>query len=679
MLQKTYNVMEYKGLSGVIGDIKNTVTEMSKSLLFVFDEDFSEERVQKLLSTLRTSLPELTVVGISVHNQHFHHADSAPVGTTLSLLCFEEAGFEVVVSDLTQMTERQAAAQTKNVLGKIADARGLFVFCSVCTDIQLYLDKIAQVCPDIPAFGATAAIKGYEMEDMESTIIMYNEQILKQAVLTVIFHGKHLSIHADEVFGWTPIAQKMTVTKTGSAWEVLEVDGRPAAEIFYKYLGLQQDQINADNVCEFPVYKMSGERIAPRISVGAEDNGGLWFGAPLNEGDTIRFTYGNPQDILQVSQANAATVTAFQPQALFLVVCMNRIIFLGKEQETEVDYFRQSVKSLAVIHGNSELFRDKKGGGELNSCLIYIAMREESTGENEEAKVGANEKTEADTAELRLINETAKIEVNETDERQMSATQLLSTLPNDETQLTDIPNRIPLTRRLLTFLNATTGELEDLRRSLSDEVERKTQEIVRQQEELNRLHIQIVMTLSNAIDAKDAYTNGHSRRVAGYSREIAKRYGYSSEEQEQVYLIGLLHDIGKIGVPDAIINKPGRLTEEEFDVIKKHPSIGADILGDVTDFPQIALGARYHHERYEGRGYPDGLKGEAIPEIAQIISVADAYDAMASNRSYRPVMPQEKVRSEIEKGRGTQFSPRFADIMLEMIDEDVAYAMKAGK
>ncbi len=218
-------------------------------------------------------------------------------------------------------------------------------------------------------------------------------------------------------------------------------------------------------------------------------------------------------------------------------------------------------------------------------------------------------------------------------------------------------------------------ELQKLRRSLSREVEKQTEEILRQQGEIRSLTIQIVETLSGTIDAKDKYTNGHSTRVAEYSREIARRAGYGEEECSRVYMIGLLHDVGKIGIPNAIINKPERLTDEEYAIIKTHPGIGAEILKKITALPHIADGAHWHHERYDGKGYPDGLKGEEIPQIAQIIGVADAYDAMTSNRSYRGIMPQERVRSEIMNGRGGQFAPRFADIMLQMIDEDTEYQM----
>ena len=214
-----------------------------------------------------------------------------------------------------------------------------------------------------------------------------------------------------------------------------------------------------------------------------------------------------------------------------------------------------------------------------------------------------------------------------------------------------------------------TIELITLQRSLCDEVERKSRE--------NReLFIHVVKSLADAIDAKDTYTKGHSGRVAEYSMEIAKRAGYSVHQQNDIYMMGLLHDVGKIGVPDAVINKPSRLTDEEFELIRNHPVMGARILKNIKEMPKLATGARWHHERYGGGGYPDGLCGTDIPEEARIIAVADAYDAMTSRRSYRDVLSQEHVRSEIEKGRGTQFDPKFADIMLTMIDEDTEYDMR---
>lgn len=197
----------------------------------------------------------------------------------------------------------------------------------------------------------------------------------------------------------------------------------------------------------------------------------------------------------------------------------------------------------------------------------------------------------------------------------------------------------------------------------------------KEKEQLKNFLKHTALSLASAIDAKDTYTNGHSLRVAEYSKMIAARIGYSESELDDIYMMGLLHDVGKIGVPDEVINKTSKLTDEEFELIKKHPVIGNEILKKITESPKLATGARWHHERYEGGGYPDGISGENIPEEARIIAVADAYDAMTSRRSYRDVMPQDKVRSEIEKGIGTQFDPRFAKCMLEIIDEDVNYEL----
>ena len=187
---------------------------------------------------------------------------------------------------------------------------------------------------------------------------------------------------------------------------------------------------------------------------------------------------------------------------------------------------------------------------------------------------------------------------------------------------------------------------------------------------------QTAEALASAIDAKDRYTHGHSSRVAAYSQMIAREAGKPAEECEEVYFAALLHDVGKIGVSDSIINKDGKLTEEEFAQIRLHPLYGSQILSGIQQSPNLYIGARNHHERYDGNGYPDGLKGEEIPEIARIIGVADAYDAMASKRSYRDPMPQERVREELVKGMGTQFDPQFAEIMLRAIDRDTEYAMK---
>lgn len=199
----------------------------------------------------------------------------------------------------------------------------------------------------------------------------------------------------------------------------------------------------------------------------------------------------------------------------------------------------------------------------------------------------------------------------------------------------------------------------------------KLNRIRRRQQEYKEIVEHSLLCFAKAIDAKDRYTNGHSVRVAQYSRELARRMGLDEETQENVYYIALLHDIGKIGIPDSILNKPERLTDEEEEVMKKHPNIGGEILKDFDALADIADGAKYHHERFDGKGYCNGLAGEAIPKIARIICVADTYDAMASDRCYRKALSPEIIEEELQKGIGTQFDPDVVPHMMDMIEEGV--------
>ena len=188
--------------------------------------------------------------------------------------------------------------------------------------------------------------------------------------------------------------------------------------------------------------------------------------------------------------------------------------------------------------------------------------------------------------------------------------------------------------------------------------------------ELKEITIESIEAIARTIDAKDNYTNGHSIRVGHFSRLIAAELGFVGDDLENLYYIALLHDIGKIGIPDAILNKPDRLTNEEFAIMKSHTTKGANILKDISTIPSIVEGAKYHHEKYDGSGYPEGLKGEDIPYIARIICCADCYDAMATRRVYKEPYSKERMISEFEKNKGIQFDPNVADVVIKLIKED---------
>ena len=208
----------------------------------------------------------------------------------------------------------------------------------------------------------------------------------------------------------------------------------------------------------------------------------------------------------------------------------------------------------------------------------------------------------------------------------------------------------------------STLELDGYRKDLQRRLDEKTRE-------MERITIQAIMTVANTVDAKDDYTKGHSMRVAAYAEMVAQRLGWSEEEVQNLYYVAMLHDVGKIGVPDAVLNKPFKLTDVEFRLIQNHTIMGAEILKDFKMFPNVNVGARYHHERYDGKGYPEGLKAESIPIVARIIALVDSYDAMTSNRVYRRRLSDDVVMQELEKGKGSQWDPDLVDIFLEMIRE----------
>lgn len=192
--------------------------------------------------------------------------------------------------------------------------------------------------------------------------------------------------------------------------------------------------------------------------------------------------------------------------------------------------------------------------------------------------------------------------------------------------------------------------------------------------ELRRKHDEAIITQSittfvNFIDAKDPYTKGHSSRVALYAKEIARRMHMPPAEQRQLYYIALMHDVGKIGIPDAILNKKGALTPDERHIIESHTTIGGDMLKSFTSIDGIIEGALYHHERYDGKGYPRGMSGQDIPLYSRIICICDSYDAMSSNRCYRKHLDKETILSELHNNSGSQFDPNIVRYMIDMIED----------
>ena len=198
---------------------------------------------------------------------------------------------------------------------------------------------------------------------------------------------------------------------------------------------------------------------------------------------------------------------------------------------------------------------------------------------------------------------------------------------------------------------------------------RKMAKLLQKQKEQQAFISQVIQAFAKSIDLKDHYTNGHSFRVADYTRKIAEKMGYSESEVEKIYQIGLMHDIGKVTIPDGVLNKPGRLTDEEYAIMKQHAINGYDILKSVEMAPDLALGAGFHHERIDGRGYPFGKTADEIPPVAQMIAVADTFDAMHSSRVYRKKLEMADIIAELKRVSGTQLNPDYVNALLELIEE----------
>jgi len=224
-------------------------------------------------------------------------------------------------------------------------------------------------------------------------------------------------------------------------------------------------------------------------------------------------------------------------------------------------------------------------------------------------------------------------------------------------------------------------KLQDMNRNLEAKVRERTKQLAEKHQQLRTAYVQTIRALSEAVDAKDAYTRGHSERVGVYASKIAREMNFPKEVIERVYIAGLLHDVGKIGVRDAVITKPERLTPAEYEEIKAHPEIGYRILEPVEFLRDVAPCVRHHHEWYDGsnRGYPDRLMGEQIPLPSRIILVADTVEAMTSDRPYRKALSLEAVVSEIEKYTGSQFDPIVTDAFLRLLEREGESFIKKGE
>ena len=606
------------------------------AMLFIFFDGIDKNQVKTLLDALDERMPEVKRIGASAFMDMLNGTNGIQMNLMLSdYPCF----FPIQISCKPGEEETLIEKFLSQTAG-IQDIKAIGIYyANPLLNASKVIKEISLNMKGVNIFGTMAKLGKIfsEMMREEEHCFSIGKDVILSGFTFIIFASRHLQTYMEYILGWKPIGKEMNIVidrNDGNGKNcVKSIDGNPAIQIYKKYLGVEWNEEFLMNVCEFPLMVQDNGVDICMLPLARSIDGKLFFLRELHENETIRFSYATHEEVLNYAYNGSEHMKDFAAQAVVLTLCGNRVIFLGRRAKKEWEYYQKVNPELVFYHGHCEISCIDGKGGILNSALVAVGFKEDTYAQNPGKNFAVN----------------------------------YSSPPKAEPE-----GIIPLHFRISRFFSIMTEELLHFQHHLEEEVALKTREN-------ESLSFHVVQTLADAIDAKDRYTNGHSRRVAFYSREIAKRCGYSLERQDEIYMMGLLHDVGKIGVPDSVINKPGRLTEDEFEKIKLHPSVGAHILSNIKEMPKLAIGAHWHHERFDGRGYPDGLKGEEIPEEARLIAVSDAYDAMTSNRSYRSIMPQEFVRSELEKGRGVQFDPYFASIMLEMVDDDKNYEMNEDK
>ncbi|MBR2208501.1 MAG: HD domain-containing protein [Synergistaceae bacterium] len=629
----TFNTLE-QALSGLkIIESELNIIPHKDAMLLIFADGVKQEQMKKLIAALNERLPDVKRAGSS----GFMNMMIRESGIHMNLILADEPCFFPVQFSCEPGEEGAVFRKFLAEAEKIPNIKAVALYyANSLIDASSVIKNISLKLKDVNIFGTMAKL-GKIFSDAVSyddTSYAIGEDVLMSGFSFMIFAGENLQVYMDYILGWKAIGKEMEIAlsdkKVVGESCVTKIENRPAIEIYQKYLGVEWNENFIMNVCEFPLMVSDGDVDVCMIPLTKNNDGELFFLRKLSENETIRFSYATHEEVLTATKEGSERMKQFGAEAVILTRCGNRVVFFGERSYLEYDFYKKINPELSIAYGHCEISCLNGKGGILNSALVAVGFKECKNSQD---------------ADRNFV----------VDSRQYRAS--------------DSEGIIPLPYRISHFFSIMTDELLHFQHHLEEEVEIKTREN-------ESLSFHVVLTLADAIDAKDRYTNGHSRRVATYSKEIAKRAGYSMEKQDEIYMMGLLHDVGKIGIPDAVINKPGRLTDEEFERIKLHPTVGAHILSNIKEMPKLAIGAHWHHERFDGRGYPDGLKGYDIPEEARIIAVSDAYDAMTSNRSYRSMMPQEKVRYEIEHGSGFQFDPNFASIMLSMIDDDKNYEMK---
>ena len=521
----TFNTLE-QALAG-LKTIENelNIIPHQDAMLLIFADGINQSQMKKFMAILDERLPDVKRAGSS----GFMNMMMGETGIHINLILADEPCFFPIQISCEPNGEEDLIKKFLSEAEKIPNIKAIAVYyANSLIDASSVIKSISLKLKDVNIFGTMAKLGKIfaDAVSYDDTSYAIGKDVLMSGFSFMIFAGENLQVYMDYILGWKAIGKEMEISicdkKVVGESCVTKIENNPAIEIYQKYLGVEWNENFIMNVCEFPLMVSDGDVDVCMIPLTKNNDGELFFLRKLNENESIRFSYATHEEVLNVAKEGSERMRNFGAEAVILTRCGNRVVFFGDRSYLEYDFYKKINPELAICYGHCEISCLNGKGGILNSALVSVGFKECK----------------------KELCENKKI-----------------TVTSNKYKASESEGIIPLPYRISHFFSIMTDELLHFQHHLEEEVEIKTREN-------ESLSFHVVLTLADAIDAKDRYTNGHSRRVATYSREIAKRAGYSLEKQDEIYMMGLLHDVGKIGIPDAVINKPGRLTNDEFEIIK---------------------------------------------------------------------------------------------------------------
>ena len=620
---KTFNKL-YTSKRDLQKFVNDNNLEGQNILLQIFTGICDFDYISTLVEDIKSILPDIKIIGTTTSGEIIEDITTNRA-TVLSFTIFENTSIETYGTKIAKNSKYTAQRLInqfdiqKNPKVAISFADGLHI------NGEEYINRFVEYDKDIIVAGGLAG----DNEQFKNTIVFTENEVYVDGAVVALLFNDELKVITKASFGWVSIGETMTIT---SAMKnvVYEIDGKKAVDIYAKYLGSDIAKQLPKTGIEFPLLvKRSGEFI-PRAVVGKNSDGSLIFAGNLNEGEKVTFGYGNIDSIVKYSDKISKSSDLYICESIFVYSCMARKALLRKSINLEL-YPLNKIAPISGFFTYGEFYanKDVSSIGLLNQTMTILGLSESKDIKKERIDVTLEDK---------------KISENNT----------LKALTN--------------------LIAVTSKELDRYKNRLEDRVKGATLEIQELNKELEDTQKEIVFTLGLVSEGRSQETGEHIKRVAEYSKLLALYYGLSNDEAELIKQASPMHDIGKIAIPDSILNKPGRLTEEEFEIMKKHAEYGYNMINK-SNRPLLkaaAIIAYEHHEKFDGTGYPRGIKGYEIHIYGRIVALADVFDALSSKRCYKDAWSDDKIKELIKNERGKHFDPKLVDIILEHYNEFVA-------